>query len=105
MKSYESKAALNEAIKTNYKKYIDEFTNIPNSLSNKRIQNVARTPSENISYQLGWITALLNWEKDEIAGQDVFVPAKGYTWNNLGGLINHFMMIMLTFLLKNRSTY
>lgn len=90
MKSYESKAALNEAIKTSYKKYIDEFTNIPNSLSNKRIQDVDRTPSENISYQLGWITALLNWEKDEIAGQDVFVPAKGYTWNNLGGLYQSF---------------
>jgi len=90
MQSYASKDELIMAIKTNYKKYINEFSNIPNDLKDKSIEEVDRTPSENLSYQLGWITSLLSWEQDEKAGKKVDVPAKGYKWNNLGGLYTSF---------------
>ncbi|WP_220741169.1 ClbS/DfsB family four-helix bundle protein [Leuconostoc miyukkimchii] len=90
MQAYANKDDLIIAIKTNYEKYINEFTEIPNDLKNKRIEAVDRTPSENLSYQLGWLTALLCWEKDEKAGKNVDVPAKGYKWNNLGGLYTSF---------------
>ncbi|GMA69616.1 hypothetical protein GCM10025879_08620 [Leuconostoc litchii] len=92
MQSYNNKNELIQAINTNYKKYIDEFINIPNELKNKRVEGVDRTPAENLSYQLGWITALLSWEKDELAGKDVIVPAEGYKWNNLGGLYQSFYL-------------
>ncbi|MBZ6007793.1 ClbS/DfsB family four-helix bundle protein [Leuconostoc gelidum subsp. aenigmaticum] len=102
MQSYSNKEALIQAIEINYKKYIDEFINIPNELKNTRVDKVDRTPSENLSYQLGWITALLNWEKDEIAGKKVYVPAEGYKWNNLGGLYQSFYETYDTYTLSEQ---
>ncbi|MCO6183496.1 ClbS/DfsB family four-helix bundle protein [Leuconostoc fallax] len=90
MQSYSNKDELIQAIQTSYQKYIEEFKNIPNDLKDKRVETVDRTPAENLAYQIGWITALLNWENDEMAGKEVFVPAKGYKWNNLGGLYQSF---------------
>lgn len=63
MKEYISKAELTNAIKTSYKKYIDEFKNIPEDLKDKRFEEVDRTPTENLTYQVGWITLLLKWKK------------------------------------------
>ena len=40
MQSYSSKEALIQAIEINYKKYIDEFINIPNELKNTRVDKV-----------------------------------------------------------------
>ncbi|CAM3088664.1 ClbS/DfsB family four-helix bundle protein [Leuconostoc rapi] len=90
MQSYASKDELIRAINTSYQKYITEFTDIPNNLKDKRISEVDRTPAENLSYQLGWLTALLEWETNEKAGKDFYVPAKGYKWNNLGELYDSF---------------
>lgn len=90
MQSYDNKDELITAITTSYQKYINEFIDIPNDLKDKRIDEVDRTPSENLSYQIGWLTALLGWEQDEKTGKHVDVPAKGYKWNNLGGLYTSF---------------
>lgn len=90
MKTYTDKAELVKEIKNSYQKYIDEFEEIPEELSDKRVENVDRTPSENLSYQLGWLSLLLDWEATEQQGLNVFTPAKGYKWNNLGGLYQSF---------------
>ncbi len=83
MKEYTSKAELTNAIKTSYKKYIDEFENISEDLKDKRFEEVDRTPAENLAYQVGWITLLLKWEKDEKAGLEVHTPTENFKWNNL----------------------
>jgi len=90
MKSYANKNELIHAIELSYSKYINEFTAIPNALKDHHVDGVDRTPSENLSYQLGWLTALLGWETDERHGKEVVVRAKGYKWNNLGGLYQSF---------------
>ncbi|OJG13962.1 ClbS/DfsB family four-helix bundle protein [Enterococcus canintestini] len=77
-------------VKQRYQKYITEFETIPEELKNKRIEEVDKTPSENLSYQLGWLTLLLEWEEKEKAGIEVQTPAEGYKWNNLGGLYQSF---------------
>ena len=59
MKPYKNKQELLEAIQDKYQKYIAEFDGIPEELKNKRSDEVDRTPSENVSYQLGWINLLL----------------------------------------------
>ena len=53
MKEYTSKVELTNAIKTSYKKYIDEFENISEDLKDKRFEEVDRTPAENLAYQIG----------------------------------------------------
>ena len=58
-------------VKQRYQKYITEFETIPEELKNKRIEEVDKTPSENLSYQLGWLTLLLGWEEKEKAGIEV----------------------------------
>ena len=49
-----------------------------------------KTPSEHLAYQLGWVTALLDWERREQAGEAVQTPAPGYKWNALGDLNQHY---------------
>lgn len=90
MKQYESKEELVEAIKNKYDLYSNEFATIPNELKNKRYDDVDKSPSENVSYQLGWTSLLLQWEKEEKNGQKVHTPSDGYKWNNLGGLYESF---------------
>ena len=58
MKEYISKVELTSAIKASYQKYIDEFENISEDLKDKRFEEVDRTPTENLAYQVGWTTLL-----------------------------------------------
>lgn len=90
MKSYADGAALVTAIQTALEKYLAEFADIPEALKDERVLANEKTPSEHLSYQLGWVNLLLQWEKDEQAGKAVCVPAEGYRWNQLGGLYQHF---------------
>lgn len=90
MREYKDKEELISEIKQRYQKYIAEFENIPEGLKNKRIAEVDKTLSENLSYQLGWVSLLLDWEEKENAGIVVQTPAEGYKWNNLGGLYHFF---------------
>lgn len=102
MKQYKNKQELIDTICDKYKKYIAEFEDIPEELRNKRIKEVDKTPSENLSYQLGWINLLLNWDKKEQAGLDVQTPAEGYKWNNLGGLYQSFYITYGKYTLKEQ---
>ena len=59
MRDYQNKTELINTIKEHYQKYITEFDSIPEEFKDKRIIEVEQTPSENLSYQLGWINLLL----------------------------------------------
>ena len=90
MKSYESKEELKNEIKKTFEKYISEFDNIPEELKDKRLEEVDRTPAENLAYQVGWTTLVLKWEEDEKKGIDVKTPSDKFKWNQLGELYQWF---------------
>lgn len=90
MISYKSKAVLKQAIMKSYNQYDEEFDIIPEEMKDDRIEDVSRTPAENLAYQVGWTTLLLQWEQDESEGKVVHTPAEGYKWNQLGVLYSLF---------------
>lgn len=90
MKKYSGKEELKEEIIKAYKKYIDEFDNIEENLKDKRIEEVDRSPTENLSYQVGWTSLLLKWEEDEKKGIEVKTPSDKFKWNELGKLYEWF---------------
>lgn len=90
MQQYSNAEELIESIDKAYKKFIEEFKVIPEELRDKHISEVDKSPSEILSYQLGWINLLLSWEKDEQSGLDVQTPTPDYKWNNLGKLYQSF---------------
>lgn len=90
MRTYESKEALKNEIKITFEKYISEFDNIPEELKDKRVEEVDRTPAENLAYQVGWTSLVLKWEEDEKNGLDVKTPSDQFKWNQLGNLYQWF---------------
>lgn len=90
MRTYADKDELKEKILKSYKKYIAEFDEIPNDLKDLRIDEVDRTPAENLAYQVGWTTLLLKWESDELRGLGVKTPTEKFKWNQLGELYQYF---------------
>ncbi len=90
MKTYGSKEELIGAIQKSYEKYDQEFNGIPEKLKNQSAEGVDRTPSENLSYQIGWTILLLEWERAEAAGRKAVTPAEGFKWNRLGDLYQEF---------------
>lgn len=90
MKQYASKEELKEEIIKSYKKYIEEFNDIDENLKDKRIEEVDRTPAENLSYQVGWTSFLLKWEENEKASIEVKTPSEKFKWNELGKLYEWF---------------
>ena len=83
MKTYADKQALLDTIEERYAKFRAEFTDIPEEKRELLVEGVDKTPSEMLSYQLGWLNLLLSWDRDEVAGIEVETPAPGYKWNNL----------------------
>ena len=59
MRTYENKDELKKEINKSFAKYIFEFNDIPESLKDKRVDEVDRTPAENLAYQVGWTTLVL----------------------------------------------
>jgi hypothetical protein len=90
MKNYESKQELIDVIKKSFNKYLLEFNEVSEEEQHKVVLGVEKTPSQNISYQLGWVSLLLKWEQDEKAGLQVITPKEGFKWNNLGQLYQEF---------------
>jgi len=90
LQTYENKEQLVQAIQSTYDKFIKEFHDISNDEKDKEILEVDRTPSQMLSYQLGWTSLLLSWEKDEMNGLKVQTPTPKYKWNNLGELYKDF---------------
>lgn len=90
MQTYKDKAELIEELKKRYELYDQEFNDIKEEEKDLLQPGVDKTPSQNISYQLGWTHLLLQWESDESKGIEVKTPAPDYKWNNLGGLYQSF---------------
>ena len=90
MRKYISKEELKEEINKTYTKFIAEFDNIPEEMKDLRAENVDRTPSENLAYQVGWTTLILKWEEDERNGLEVKTPSEQFKWNQLGELYQWF---------------
>lgn len=65
MQDYKDKAELIEEIKKRYTFYDQEFDGIEETNKDLLKPDVDKTPSQNISYQLGWTHLLLQWESDE----------------------------------------
>ena len=90
MRTYMDKEELKNEINRTFLNYINEFDDIPESLKNKRVDDVDRTPAENLAYQLGWTTLLLKWEEEERNGVHVKTPSDQFKWNQLGELYQWF---------------
>lgn len=90
MRTYKNKEELKSEINKSFEKYIAEFENIPENLKDTRVDEVDRTPAENLAYQLGWTSLLLQWEHDERNGLEVKTPSDNFKWNELGKLYQYF---------------
>ena len=73
LRVYKSKEELKTEINKTFEKYISEFDSIPEALKDKRVDEVDRTPAENLAYQVGWTTLVLKWEEDERRGLDAII--------------------------------
>ena len=90
MRTYKDKAELKNEIDQSFEKYISEFEDIPEALKDKRVFEADRTPAENLAYQVGWTTLVLQWEADERQGNEVQTPSEMFKWNQLGDLYQWF---------------
>ena len=90
MKTYTSKDELKDEIRKTYTKFIAEFDDIPEEKKDLRAEEVDRTPAENLAYQVGWTTLVLQWERDEQTGLEVKTPSEQFKWNQLGALYQWF---------------
>ena len=79
-----------DEINKSFAKYISEFDDIPEYLKDMRVDEVNRTPAENLAYQVGWTTLVIKWESDERKGLHVKTPSDNFRWNQLGGLYQWF---------------
>ena len=61
MRTYENKEELKNEINKSFAKYISEFDDIPEYLKDMRVDEVDRTPAENLAYQVGWTTLVIIW--------------------------------------------
>ena len=93
MRTYENKDELKNEINKSFAKYISEFDIIPESLKDKRVEEVDRTPAENLAYQVGWTTLVIKWESDERKGIHVKTPLSGISLANyINGLQIHMLI-------------
>lgn len=90
MKTYESKDELKAEIQKSLDRYLAEFDAIPESCKDTRVPDTDRTPAENLAYQVGWTTLLLQWEADEQHGRAAKTPHEMFKWNQLGDLYAWF---------------
>lgn len=81
---------IDEMANKSFAKYISEFNDIPEHLKDKRIDEIDRTPAENLAYQVGWTTLVIKWESDERKGIPVKTPSDNFKWNQLGELYQWF---------------
>lgn len=90
MQEYANKQALIDEITKRAKLFIDEFRSINNLDKDMLVDEVDRSPSQMIAYQLGWMNLIVSWEQDNKDGKEVITPSPDYKWNNLGGLYQSF---------------
>jgi hypothetical protein len=90
MKTYETKQDLINEINKTYSVFVAEFVDVDEKNLHLRIKTVDKTPFEMLAYQIGWLELVMSWEKNEMAGKEVIMPAPGIKWNKLGDLYQSF---------------
>jgi len=90
MSGYTNKKELTDAIRKSFVSYDQEFDDIDESEKDLLKTGIDKTPSQNLSYHIGWTGLLLSWESDELKGLEVKTPTPEYKWNNLKELHNSF---------------
>ena len=90
MQEYASKNALIDEIRKTAELFIKEFDDVSEDDKNLLLDGVDRTPREIIAYQLGWMSLIRGWDKDELDGKAVITPAPGFKWNQMGVLYQGF---------------
>ena len=83
MRTYKNKDELKSEIHKSFEKYISEFDDIPESLKDTSVEEVDRTPAENLAYQGGWTTLVLKWEEDERKGLQAKTPSNDFKWKKI----------------------
>ena len=78
MRTYKNKDELKSEIHKSFEKYISEFDDIPESLKDTSVEEVDRTPAENLAYQVGWTTLvdLYQWFNDTYAHLSLREPKR-----------------------------
>lgn len=90
MIEYNDKQQFIDSIKNSAALYLKEFDGIDKSDKDRRMEEGERTPYENLAYQLGWMSLIQQWEKEEQEGNTPEMPAPGVKWNKLGQLHQRF---------------
>mgnify|MGYP002453974860 CR=1 FL=1 len=98
MRTYENKDELKNEINKSFAKYISEFNDIPEHLKDKRIDEIDRTPAENLAYQVGWTTLVLKWESRVFLSKLLRIILSGIS---LANYINGSQIHMLSCHCKN----
>lgn len=104
MTEYQNREELILEISNRAKLFIEEFNYIDEKDKDSLIEGVDRTPAQMISYQLGWMNLILDWENQEQQGNIVITPTPEYKWNNLGGLCESFYRQYDKYALKELCT-
>jgi hypothetical protein len=90
VKAYQNKQDLIDAVNKTYDAFVAEFAAVDEQDIHVRIDVVDKTPAEMLAYQIGWLNLLMDWEKNELAGREVVLPAPGIKWNQIGTLQQKF---------------
>jgi hypothetical protein len=90
MKDYKTKQDLTDEINKTYTAFVAEFTDVDEAEMHKSVSSVDKTPFQMLAYQIGWLELVMGWEKTELAGKEVVMPAPGIKWNKMDDLHQSF---------------
>ncbi len=90
MRICENREEVKNEINKSFAKYISEFNDIPEHLKDMRVDEVDRTPAENLAYQVGGTTLIIKLQLDERKRLYVKTPSDNFKWNQLGKLYQWF---------------
>jgi hypothetical protein len=90
-----NKEELQKAITVNYKKLIDELSDIPiESTIIKDLEGHSKNSymsiNDLVAYLVGWGQLVLKWNDKKSMGLEVDFPETGFKWNELGQLAQKF---------------
>ncbi|MCT4534702.1 ClbS/DfsB family four-helix bundle protein [Halodesulfovibrio sp.] len=91
----QNKHELLAAIQTAYTKITIDYTSIPAEHTRTygvdgNSKGTQITVCDTLAYLIGWEKLVLKWYKNKKEGKSVDFPEKGYKWNQLGLLAQHF---------------
>lgn len=90
-----NKDELASSIESAYRKLLADYQDIPEGLSRTvgvegNVKNKEISVSDTVAYLIGWGHLVLKWYELRAKQVEVDFPEKGYQWNELGLLAQHF---------------